>query len=113
MNISKLALFKLMLFLEGVSCCPGVGWGRVAVCTFLYLWFLFSPVLSNTAFSEQIALYIWDKGGGPALTAVPEFCTDDAGPHCATTFHSVLPLCVSKEKRPSPAEHRRMHILCG
>ncbi|XP_076417335.1 beta-1,3-glucosyltransferase isoform X1 [Peromyscus maniculatus bairdii] len=48
---------------------------------------------------HEIALYIWDKGGGPALTAVPEFCTDDAGPHCATTFHSVLPLCGTPVKK--------------
>ncbi|XP_007650436.2 beta-1,3-glucosyltransferase isoform X1 [Cricetulus griseus] len=50
---------------------------------------------------HEIALYIWDKGGGPPLTPVPEFCTDDAGSHCATTFHSFLPLCgtpVNKEE---------------
>nr|XP_048275019.1 beta-1,3-glucosyltransferase isoform X2 [Myodes glareolus] len=42
---------------------------------------------------HEIALYIWDKGGGPPLTSVPEFCTAMAGSHCATTFHSFLPLC--------------------
>ncbi|XP_038201579.1 beta-1,3-glucosyltransferase [Arvicola amphibius] len=42
---------------------------------------------------HEIALYIWDKGGGPPLTPVPEFCTAEAGSHCATTFHSFLPLC--------------------
>lgn len=50
---------------------------------------------------HEIALYIWDKGGGPALTPVPEFCTEDSDPLCATTFHSFLPLCgmpVKKEE---------------
>ncbi|GAB1290503.1 Beta-1,3-glucosyltransferase [Apodemus speciosus] len=50
---------------------------------------------------HEIALYIWDQGGGPALTPVPEFCTEDADPRCVTTFHSFLPLCgipVKKEE---------------
>ncbi|XP_066225403.1 beta-1,3-glucosyltransferase isoform X6 [Saccopteryx leptura] len=40
-----------------------------------------------------MALYIWDKGDGPPLTPVPELCTDSVDAHCATTFHSFLPLC--------------------
>ncbi|XP_006832099.1 PREDICTED: beta-1,3-glucosyltransferase [Chrysochloris asiatica] len=48
---------------------------------------------------HEIALYIWDKGDGPPLTPVPELCTDDAGPHCATTFHSFLPLCGNPVKK--------------
>ncbi|XP_049709228.1 beta-1,3-glucosyltransferase [Elephas maximus indicus] len=48
---------------------------------------------------HEIALYIWDKGGGPSLTAVPEFCTDGVGPSCATRFHSALPLCGNPVKK--------------
>ncbi|KAM4790220.1 beta-1,3-glucosyltransferase isoform 1-T1 [Cyanocitta cristata] len=53
---------------------------------------------------HEIALYIWQKGEGPHLTPVPEFCTDDVDSykvdHCATTFSNFLPLCgepVNKE----------------
>ncbi|XP_077029932.1 beta-1,3-glucosyltransferase isoform X2 [Agelaius phoeniceus] len=53
---------------------------------------------------HEIALYIWQKGEGPHLTPVPEFCTDDVNSykvdHCATTFSNFLPLCgepVNKE----------------
>ncbi|KAL9866457.1 beta-1,3-glucosyltransferase isoform 4-T4 [Geothlypis trichas] len=53
---------------------------------------------------HEIALYIWQKGEGPHLTPVPEFCTDDVNSykvdHCATTFINFLPLCgepVNKE----------------
>ncbi|XP_074072197.1 beta-1,3-glucosyltransferase isoform X1 [Macrotis lagotis] len=46
---------------------------------------------------HEIALYIWDKGNGPHLTPVPEFCTDDENSlktaSCATMFHTFLPLC--------------------
>ena len=47
----------------------------------------------------QVALYIWDNGNGPHLTAVPELCTEpDGSPqslsHCATSL-SEPPLCVS------------------
>lgn len=47
----------------------------------------------------QVALYIWDNGNGPHLTAVPELCTEpDDSPqshsHCATSL-SEPPLCVS------------------
>ncbi|XP_027690995.1 beta-1,3-glucosyltransferase isoform X2 [Vombatus ursinus] len=46
---------------------------------------------------HEIALYIWDKGNGPHLTPVPEFCTDDVSSpkatSCATMFHAFLPLC--------------------
>ncbi|KAM9610091.1 beta-1,3-glucosyltransferase [Trichechus inunguis] len=48
---------------------------------------------------HEIALYIWDKGGGPPLTPVAEFCTDGGGSHCATTFHSFLPLCGKPVKK--------------
>uniref|UniRef100_A0A8C3R0Y5 Beta-1,3-glucosyltransferase n=1 Tax=Cyanoderma ruficeps TaxID=181631 RepID=A0A8C3R0Y5_9PASS len=53
---------------------------------------------------HEIALYIWQKGEGPHLTPVPEFCTDDVNSYkaddCATTFSNFLPLCgepVNKE----------------
>ncbi|XP_068936371.1 beta-1,3-glucosyltransferase [Petaurus breviceps papuanus] len=46
---------------------------------------------------HEIALYIWDKGNGPHLTPVPEFCTDDVSSpkatSCATMFNTFLPLC--------------------
>ncbi|XP_021566568.1 beta-1,3-glucosyltransferase [Carlito syrichta] len=48
---------------------------------------------------HEIALYIWDKGGGPALTPVPEFCTDAVDHYCATTFHSFLPSCAKPVKK--------------
>ncbi|XP_073651122.1 beta-1,3-glucosyltransferase isoform X4 [Tursiops truncatus] len=47
----------------------------------------------------EIALYIWDRGDGPPLTPVPEFCTDGADSSCATTFHSFLPLCGNPVKK--------------
>uniref|UniRef100_A0A8D2DPM3 Beta-1,3-glucosyltransferase n=1 Tax=Sciurus vulgaris TaxID=55149 RepID=A0A8D2DPM3_SCIVU len=48
---------------------------------------------------HEIALYIWDKGGGPPLTPVPEFCTDHVDSHCATKFRSFLPLCGQAVKK--------------
>ncbi|XP_074243987.1 beta-1,3-glucosyltransferase isoform X3 [Saimiri boliviensis] len=48
---------------------------------------------------HEIALYIWDKGGGPPLTPVPEFCTNGVDSYCATTFHSFLPLCGKPVKK--------------
>ncbi|XP_044872421.1 beta-1,3-glucosyltransferase isoform X7 [Mauremys mutica] len=46
---------------------------------------------------HEIALYIWQKGNGPHLTPVPEFCTDDLNSykavHCATMFSNFLPVC--------------------
>ncbi|XP_035874270.1 beta-1,3-glucosyltransferase isoform X3 [Phyllostomus discolor] len=48
---------------------------------------------------HEIALYIWDKGDGPPLTPVPELCTDSVDAHCATTFHSFLPLCGNPVKK--------------
>nr|XP_033805998.1 beta-1,3-glucosyltransferase isoform X1 [Geotrypetes seraphini] len=52
---------------------------------------------------HEIALHIWEKGNGHQLTAVPEFCTDDAtsvkAAHCATTFNTFLPLCGSPVKK--------------
>uniref|UniRef100_A0A7N5JPI6 Beta 3-glucosyltransferase n=1 Tax=Ailuropoda melanoleuca TaxID=9646 RepID=A0A7N5JPI6_AILME len=48
---------------------------------------------------HEIALYIWDKGDGPPLTPVPEFCTEVVDSSCATTFHSFLPLCGNPVKK--------------
>ncbi|XP_015445760.1 beta-1,3-glucosyltransferase isoform X2 [Pteropus alecto] len=48
---------------------------------------------------HEIALYIWDKGDGPALTPVPELCTDSMDARCATTGHSSLPLCGNPVKK--------------
>ncbi|XP_075346916.1 beta-1,3-glucosyltransferase isoform X2 [Mycteria americana] len=52
---------------------------------------------------SKIALYIWQKGEGPHLTPVPEFCTDDVNSykvdHCATTFSNFLPLCGEPVKK--------------
>ncbi|XP_025911762.1 beta-1,3-glucosyltransferase isoform X2 [Apteryx mantelli] len=52
---------------------------------------------------HEIALYIWQKGDGPHLTPVPEFCTDDVNSykvnHCATTFSNFLPLCGEPVKK--------------
>ncbi|XP_071767913.1 beta-1,3-glucosyltransferase [Centroberyx gerrardi] len=48
---------------------------------------------------HEIALYIWEEGNGPKLTAVPEFCTQQRD-DCATTFTTYLPNCgdpVNKE----------------
>ncbi|XP_056612403.1 beta 3-glucosyltransferase a isoform X1 [Triplophysa dalaica] len=46
---------------------------------------------------HEVALYIWEDGKGPRLTAVPEFCTlSEQSPdtqHCATTVSSRSPLC--------------------
>ncbi|XP_034405933.1 beta-1,3-glucosyltransferase isoform X2 [Cyclopterus lumpus] len=41
---------------------------------------------------HELALYIWEEGNGPKLTAVPEFCTDTSD-KCATTFTTYLPNC--------------------
>lgn len=54
---------------------------------------------------HEVALYIWDNGNGPPLTAVPELCTEPedsprTGGLCATTVSSQPPLCgepVNKE----------------
>ncbi|KAJ7411338.1 Beta-1,3-glucosyltransferase [Pitangus sulphuratus] len=52
---------------------------------------------------HEIALYIWQKGEGPHLTPVPEFCTDDVNLYkvdsCATTFSNFLPLCGEPVKK--------------
>ncbi|XP_061484443.1 beta-1,3-glucosyltransferase isoform X1 [Rhineura floridana] len=51
----------------------------------------------------EIALYIWEKGNGPHLTPVPEFCTEDFdspnAADCATTFTNFLPLCGNPVKK--------------
>ncbi|CAJ1063816.1 beta-1%2C3-glucosyltransferase [Xyrichtys novacula] len=41
---------------------------------------------------HEIALFIWEEGKGPRLTAVPEFCTETRE-NCATTFTTYLPSC--------------------
>ncbi|KAM6911889.1 beta-1,3-glucosyltransferase [Lycodopsis pacificus] len=41
---------------------------------------------------HEVALYIWEEGNGPKLTAVPEFCTETRD-NCATTFTTYLPNC--------------------
>uniref|UniRef100_A0A8D0U3X0 Beta-1,3-glucosyltransferase n=1 Tax=Sus scrofa TaxID=9823 RepID=A0A8D0U3X0_PIG len=48
---------------------------------------------------HEIALYVWDGGRGPALTPVPEFCTDGGDASCATTFRALLPLCGNPVKK--------------
>ncbi|XP_072248262.1 beta 3-glucosyltransferase a [Leuresthes tenuis] len=46
---------------------------------------------------HEVALYIWDSGKGPHLTAVPELCTEPENSrhaqHCATTLSKEPPLC--------------------
>ncbi|XP_037544226.1 beta-1,3-glucosyltransferase [Nematolebias whitei] len=42
--------------------------------------------------THEIALYVWEDGNGPKLTAVPEFCTEPRD-DCATTFTTYLPDC--------------------
>ncbi|KAM9348097.1 beta-1,3-glucosyltransferase [Symphorus nematophorus] len=41
---------------------------------------------------HEVALYIWEEGNGPKLTAIPEFCTETRD-NCATTFTTYLPNC--------------------
>ncbi|XP_076745365.1 beta-1,3-glucosyltransferase isoform X3 [Maylandia zebra] len=41
---------------------------------------------------HEIALFIWEEGHGPKLTAVPEFCTQPRD-GCATAFTTYLPDC--------------------
>ncbi|KAM9173473.1 beta-1,3-glucosyltransferase isoform 4-T4 [Pangshura tecta] len=52
---------------------------------------------------HEIALYIWQKGNGPHLTPVLEFCTDDLNSykavHCATLFSNFLPVCGDPVKK--------------
>ncbi|XP_027900946.1 beta 3-glucosyltransferase a [Xiphophorus couchianus] len=52
---------------------------------------------------HEIALYIWDGGNGPHLTAVPELCMDPEGSlnaqHCATTLRKDPPLCEEPVKK--------------
>uniref|UniRef100_A0AAR2L1T5 Fringe-like glycosyltransferase domain-containing protein n=1 Tax=Pygocentrus nattereri TaxID=42514 RepID=A0AAR2L1T5_PYGNA len=46
---------------------------------------------------HEVALYIWDEGKGPRLTAVPELCTlpenSPTAQHCATAVSTHSPLC--------------------
>ncbi|XP_030634481.1 LOW QUALITY PROTEIN: beta 3-glucosyltransferase a [Chanos chanos] len=46
---------------------------------------------------HEVALYIWEDGKGPRLTAVPELCTElqnsPQAQNCATTLSSHSPLC--------------------
>lgn len=52
---------------------------------------------------HEVALYIWDEGKGPLLTAVPELCTlPERSPQaqgCATTVNTHSPLCGEPVKR--------------
>uniref|UniRef100_A0A3Q3WYX0 Fringe-like glycosyltransferase domain-containing protein n=1 Tax=Mola mola TaxID=94237 RepID=A0A3Q3WYX0_MOLML len=53
---------------------------------------------------HEVALYIWDNGNGPHLTAVPELCTEpEDSPQtlgrCATTLSSDLPVCGEPVKK--------------
>ncbi|KAJ8404724.1 hypothetical protein AAFF_G00335870 [Aldrovandia affinis] len=52
---------------------------------------------------HEIALYIWEEGRGPRLTAVPELCTEpESSPraqNCATSFNTYLPLCGEPVKK--------------
>uniref|UniRef100_A0A3B3R5V1 Beta 3-glucosyltransferase a n=1 Tax=Paramormyrops kingsleyae TaxID=1676925 RepID=A0A3B3R5V1_9TELE len=52
---------------------------------------------------HEIALYIWENGNGPALTAIPELCTDPEDHprawRCATTLDTPLPLCGDPVKK--------------
>uniref|UniRef100_A0A674MDT5 Beta 3-glucosyltransferase b n=2 Tax=Takifugu rubripes TaxID=31033 RepID=A0A674MDT5_TAKRU len=41
---------------------------------------------------HEIALYVWEEGNGPKLTAVPEFCSQMRD-NCATSFTTFLPDC--------------------
>uniref|UniRef100_A0A8B9HQV4 Beta 3-glucosyltransferase a n=1 Tax=Astyanax mexicanus TaxID=7994 RepID=A0A8B9HQV4_ASTMX len=54
---------------------------------------------------HEVALYIWDEGKGPRLTAVPELCTlpenSPKAKDCATTVGTHSPLC----GEPVPQEH--------
>uniref|UniRef100_A0A3Q3QJM7 Fringe-like glycosyltransferase domain-containing protein n=1 Tax=Monopterus albus TaxID=43700 RepID=A0A3Q3QJM7_MONAL len=54
----------------------------LSFCLFFYFIFFFF----------KIALYIWEEGNGPELTAVAEFCTEPRD-NCATTFTTYLPDC--------------------
>ncbi|XP_076002020.1 beta 3-glucosyltransferase a isoform X2 [Genypterus blacodes] len=46
---------------------------------------------------HEVALYIWENGKGPHLTAVPELCTEPEdsarAQHCVTTVSTEPPLC--------------------
>ncbi|XP_045069180.1 beta-1,3-glucosyltransferase-like isoform X1 [Coregonus clupeaformis] len=52
---------------------------------------------------HEVALYIWENGQGPRLTAVPELCTEPehspTAQHCATTLSSPAPLCGEPVKK--------------
>ncbi|XP_029700164.1 beta 3-glucosyltransferase a isoform X2 [Takifugu rubripes] len=53
---------------------------------------------------NEVALYIWDEGNGPTLTAVPELCSEEedspqALERCATTLSRELPACGDPVKK--------------
>ncbi|XP_062872861.1 beta 3-glucosyltransferase a [Trichomycterus rosablanca] len=52
---------------------------------------------------HEVALYIWDEGKGPRLTAVPELCTlpepSPRAQRCATTVNTHSPLCGEPVKK--------------
>uniref|UniRef100_A0A3Q1EFX6 Beta 3-glucosyltransferase a n=1 Tax=Acanthochromis polyacanthus TaxID=80966 RepID=A0A3Q1EFX6_9TELE len=62
---------------------------------FAAAWALSIPLVVR--YWVPVALYIWDNGKGPNLTAVPELCTEpESSPqaqHCATTLRKEPPLC--------------------
>uniref|UniRef100_A0AAX7VD00 Fringe-like glycosyltransferase domain-containing protein n=1 Tax=Astatotilapia calliptera TaxID=8154 RepID=A0AAX7VD00_ASTCA len=52
----------------------------------------FSYPDTTAGWALSIALFIWEEGHGPKLTAVPEFCTQPRD-GCATAFTTYLPDC--------------------
>lgn len=62
--------------------------------------------------SAQIALFIWDEGNGPRLTAVKEFCVDTRD-GCATSFTSYLPNCVCIYRVTQHKWHSRWNAVCS
>nr|XP_029135225.1 beta-1,3-glucosyltransferase [Labrus bergylta] len=76
---------------------PAAGWAlstpllhRCTCCKVQY-----EPLKSDFSIDlkHEIALFIWEEGNGPKLTAVPEFCTEARDDDCASTFTTYLPNC--------------------
>lgn len=61
--------------------------------------------------STQIALFIWEEGNGPRLTAIQEFCVDMRH-GCATSFTSYLANCVCIHSITQHMWHLRRKALC-
>ncbi|KAM6984644.1 beta-1,3-glucosyltransferase [Aplochiton taeniatus] len=49
--------------------------------------------------THELALFIWQEGKGSHLTEVPEFCTQQPGEQCVTSFTGYLPHCGEPEKK--------------